>query len=98
VCRRRERGSRWPAGSAGAHCVHRRPCYAQGVLEFSALHVEFLRARPAPDHATRKLAPAMWQAEQIRTRLATLYPGSAIGAGRPCARRPRVGEDRERVG
>jgi hydroxymethylbilane synthase len=29
--------------------------------------------------ATRKLAPAMWQAEQIRTRLAALYPGSAIG-------------------
>jgi len=29
--------------------------------------------------ATRKLAPAMWQAEQVRTRLAALYPGSAIG-------------------
>lgn len=29
--------------------------------------------------ATRKLAPAMWQAEQVRTRLAALYPGTAIG-------------------
>jgi hydroxymethylbilane synthase len=29
--------------------------------------------------ATRTLAPAMWQAEQVRTRLAALYPGTAIG-------------------
>jgi hydroxymethylbilane synthase len=29
--------------------------------------------------ATRKLAPAMWQAEQVRTRLVALYPGTAIG-------------------
>lgn len=29
--------------------------------------------------ATRKLAPAMWQAEQVRSRLTALYPGSSIG-------------------
>jgi hydroxymethylbilane synthase len=28
--------------------------------------------------ATRKVAPSLWQAEQIRTRLAALYPGTAI--------------------
>jgi hydroxymethylbilane synthase len=37
---------------------------------------------PAPRRltiATRKLAPSMWQAEQIRTRLAVLYPHTTIG-------------------
>jgi hydroxymethylbilane synthase len=47
--------------------------------------------------ATRKLAPAMWQAEQVRTRLAALYPGTAIAVLGICAPLPGKSDLRDRA-